>query len=85
MEGMICCGLRGLQELYTTVEGSNVSGEQWATGEVIKLLKTTYGQWLYWCIQVHDTFSGIQTTQLKEELQMAIEAQQDMGWEDLTE
>ena len=27
MEGMICRGLRHLQELYTTVEGSNVTGE----------------------------------------------------------
>ena len=54
MEGMICRGLRGLQELYTTVKGSNVSGEQWATGVVIKLLETTHGQWLYRCIQVHD-------------------------------
>ena len=85
MEGMICHGLWGLQELYTTVEGSNVSGEQWVTGVVIKLLKTTHRQWLYRCIQVHDKFSGIQGTQQKEELQMAIEAQQDMGCGDLTE
>ena len=35
MEGMICRRLWGLQELYTTVEGSNVSGEQWATGVII--------------------------------------------------
>ena len=85
MEGMICSGLWGLQKLYTTVKGSNASGEQWATGVVIKLLQTTHGQWLYWCIQVHDRFSGIQTTQRKDELQMAIETQQDMRWEDLTE
>jgi len=85
MEGMICRGLRGLQELYTTVKGSNVSGEQWATGVVIKLLETTHGQCLYRCIQVHDKFSEIQATQQKEELQMVIEAQQDMGWEDLME
>jgi hypothetical protein len=83
MEGMICRGLRGLQEIYTTVEGSNVTGEQWATGVIIKLLETTHRQWLYRCIQIHDRFSGIQATQHKEELQMAIEAQQDMGWEDL--
>ena len=82
---MICRRLRGLQELYSTAEGSNVSGEQWATGVIIKLLKTTHGQWLYRCIQVHDRFSRIQATQRKEELQRAIEAQQDMGWEDLTE
>ncbi len=41
MEGMICRGLRGLQEIYNTVEGSNVTGEQWATGVIIKLLETT--------------------------------------------
>jgi len=44
VEGMICRGLWGLQELYTTAEGSNVSGEQWATGVVIKLPETTHGQ-----------------------------------------
>ena len=36
MEGMICRGLRGLHELYTTVEGSNVPGE--ATGVIINSL-----------------------------------------------
>jgi bifunctional N-acetylglucosamine-1-phosphate-uridyltransferase/glucosamine-1-phosphate-acetyltransferase GlmU-like protein len=85
MEGMICCVLRGLQEIYTTIEGSNVTGEQWATGVIIKLLETTHGQWLYRCVQVHDRFSGIQATQQEEELQRAIEAQQEMGWEDMTE
>jgi hypothetical protein len=73
MEGMICCGLRGLQEIYTTVKGSNVTGEQWATGVIIKLLKTTHGQWLYCCVQIHNRISRIQATQQKEELQMAIE------------
>jgi hypothetical protein len=63
MEGMICRGLQGLQELYTTVEGSDVSGEQRVMGVIIKLLETTHGQWLYRCIQVHDKFSGIQVTQ----------------------
>jgi hypothetical protein len=85
MEGMICHGLRGLQEVYNTVEGSNNTGEQWAAGVIIKLLETTHGQWLYHSIQVHDRISGIQATQQKEELQMAIEAQQDMGWEGLLE
>ncbi len=44
MEGMICCGLKGLQEIYATVKGSKVTREQWATGVIIKLLKTTHGQ-----------------------------------------
>jgi hypothetical protein len=85
MEGMICCGFRGLQEIYTTVEGSNVTREQWATGVIIKLLKTTHIQWLYPCAQVHNRISGIQATQQNEELQIAFEAQQDMGWEGLLE
>jgi hypothetical protein len=74
MEGMICQGLRGLQEIYTTVQGSNDTGEHWEKGVLIKLLKTTHGQWLYRCIQVHYRISRIQATQQKEELQMVIEA-----------
>jgi hypothetical protein len=54
-------------------------------GVIIKLLETTHRQWLYRCVQVHDKFSGIQVTQQKEELHRAIEAQQEMVWEDLTE
>ena len=53
--------------------------------KIIKLLETTHGQWLYRCVQVHDRISGIQATHRKEELQMAIKAQQDMGWEGLLE
>ncbi len=55
------------------------------TGVIIKLLETPHRQWLYRCVQVHDRFSGIQATQRKEEPQLAIEAQQGMGWEDLVE
>ena len=43
IEGMICRGLRDLQEIYTTVKGSNITGEQWATGVIIKLVETTQG------------------------------------------
>ncbi len=28
MEGMLLCGLRDLQEIYTTIEGLNITGEQ---------------------------------------------------------
>jgi hypothetical protein len=59
MEGMICRGLRDLQEIYTTVKASNVTGEQLAIGVIIKLLKTTHGQWLYCCVQVHNRISRI--------------------------
>jgi hypothetical protein len=59
MEGMICCGLRGLQEIYTTVKGFNVTGEQWATGVIIKLLKTTNRQWLSGCIVASRSTTGL--------------------------
>ena len=85
IEGMICRGLRDLQEIYTTVKGSNITGEQWATGVIIKLVETTHGQWLYYCVQVHDKICGIQATQQKEEPQMAINAHQDIGRKGLLE
>jgi hypothetical protein len=42
IEGMICHGLRGLQEMYTTIEGLNVTEEHWVAGVIIKLLETTH-------------------------------------------
>jgi hypothetical protein len=57
--------LRDLQEMYITVKGLNITGEQWATGVIIKLLETTHGQWLYCCMQIHDRVRvrGTQMTQ----------------------
>ena len=40
MEGMICQGLREMQEMYTMIEGSNVTGEEWAMCVKVKLLET---------------------------------------------
>ncbi len=54
MEGVLCRGLRELQEMHTTMDGSNVTGEQWAIGVIVKLLEVTHRQLLYRCIQVHD-------------------------------
>ncbi len=85
MEGMVSKGLREIQTTYSTFDGSNVSPKQWTTGVVIKLLETTHGQWLYWCIQVHDRVQGTQATLRKEELQKEIEAQQEMGYDGLLE
>jgi hypothetical protein len=85
IEGMLCCGLRNLQEVYITLEGSNITGEQWVTGVIIKLLEITHGQWLYRCVQIHPRVRGTQIMQQKEKLQMEIEAQQDLGWDDLLE
>ena len=54
---------------------------------IIKLLEIAHEQWLYCCVQIHDRdrVRGTQITQRKEQLQMEIEAQQDLGWDDLLE
>jgi hypothetical protein len=83
MEGMVTKELREIQTTYSTVEGSNVSPEQWTVGVVTKLLETTHGQWLYQCIQVHDRVQGTQAMLQKEELQKKIEAHQELGYDGL--
>jgi hypothetical protein len=50
MEGMVCQRLREIQVMFTSIEGSRVTPEQWTTGVVIKLLEATHSQWLYRCI-----------------------------------
>jgi hypothetical protein len=44
MEGMVCRSIRGIQETYTTMEGSNLSPAQWMVGVITKLLEATHGQ-----------------------------------------
>jgi hypothetical protein len=85
MEGMVCRGLRRIQEEYTIMDGSNLASEQWAVGLITKLLEATHGQWLYRCVQIHDKLNGINVTTRKEELQREIEHQQEMGMEGLME
>jgi hypothetical protein len=85
MEGMVCQQLREIQEMFTVIEGSWLTPEQWTTGVVIKLLEATHGQWLYHCVQVHDRVQGTLAMQHKEELQQEIEAQQDQGVDGLLE
>jgi hypothetical protein len=85
MEGMVCKGMRNIQETYTQVEGSNITSIQWTQGLIIKLLEATHSQWLYRCMQIHDRVSGTWATACKEEIQLAIEAQQEMGTENLLE
>ncbi len=45
----------------------------------------THGQWIYRNLLVHDRTTGILETQKKEELQAAIEAQQDLVPEGLAD
>jgi hypothetical protein len=85
MEGMVCRSIRRIQESYTTMDGSNLTPEQWTVGVITKLLKETHGQWLYRCIQIHDRLNGTQVMLRKEELQREIESQQEIGMEGLME
>ncbi len=85
MEGMVCRGVRNIQEMYTQVKGSNIISVQSPQGLIIKLLEATHGQWLYRCVQVHDRVLGTLATARKEEIQLAIEAQQEMRTGDLLE
>ena len=79
MEGMVCQGMRKLQTIYATVEGSCISPEMWTQGLITKLLEITHGQWMYRCVQTHDNVTGTLATVRKERLQAEIEQQQDMG------
>jgi hypothetical protein len=85
MEGVVCRSIRGIQETYTTIEGSNLSPAQWTVVVIIKLLEVTHGQWLYRCTQIHDRLNGTKAMLRKEELQRAIKSQQEMGMEGLME
>ena len=50
------------------------------SGEAIKLLEATHGQWLYRCVKTHDNVAGTSLAKArKEQLQLDIERQQDMG------
>ena len=79
MEGMISKKLQEIQTEYSVIEGSYISPSLWARGLVIKLLEATHGQWIYRCMQTHDTISGAIATTRKEAIQKEIEAQQEMG------
>ncbi len=85
MEGMVCRSIQGIQEMYTTMEGSNLSPAQWMVGVITKLLEATHGKWQYRCAQIHDRLNGTYATLRKEELQKEIESQQEMGMEGLME
>ena len=40
------------------VSGEETSVENWATGLILGLLETTYGQWMYRNLVVYDEVSG---------------------------
>ena len=85
MEGMISKDIVLLQQDYATVYDMKLSLRAWTWGLITKLLEVTHGQWIYRNLLVHDRTTGILATQKKEELQAAIEAQQELGPEGLAD
>jgi hypothetical protein len=79
MEGMICKEIWQIQQTCAGLQGLRLSGRTWGKGLVTKLLEVTHGQWLYRNVQVHDEISGCLATLRKEELQLEIERQQELG------
>jgi hypothetical protein len=85
MEGMVCKEIRVIQSSYSSGTGLCCNTANWGRYLVTHLLEVTHGQWLYRNVQVHDRISGTLATQRKEELQMEIERQQELGTEGLLE
>ena len=85
MEGMVCKEIRAIQSTYSGVTRLRGNTKKWGQDLVTRLLEVTHGQWLYRNVQVHDRISGTLATQRKEELQMEIERQQELGEEGLLE
>jgi hypothetical protein len=85
MEGMVCNEMRTIQRSQCSVAGRRNDTETWGWELVIRLLEITHGQWLYRNVQVHDRITGTIATQRKEELQMEIQHQQELGTAGLLE
>jgi hypothetical protein len=83
MKGMVCKEIRAIQCAHSSVTGLRCNTECWGRELVTHLLEVTHGQWLYRNMQVHDQIAGTLATQQKEELQMEIECQQELGMEGL--
>ena len=85
MEGMISKEFCRIQETHSSLGGSYISGAKWARGLSVKLIDVTYGQWLVRNFLIHDKVSGMLALERKEELQIAIKEQQEMGLDGLAE
>lgn len=85
MEGMISCEIVKIQKQYLDGIGSHLTIDKWCKGLITKLLEATHGQWLYRNVVVHDKVSGDAATRRKEEIQMEIEKQQELGENGLLE
>ena len=83
--GMVLVEIATLQQQHLQVSGSRMIIDGWMTVMINKLLKITHGQWLYHNVMVHDSTPGTLITKRKEEIQLEIERQQELGSEGLLE
>ena len=79
MEVMISKEITGIQKSYLALSSYRLSIDRWTTGLITKLMEVTHGKWLYRNVHVHDSISGTTATIHKEEIQMEIEKQQELG------
>ena len=80
MEGMISTKVVTIQKEFVVIGGCKISPENWAKGLVVKLFEATYGQWLYRNVVVHDLVGGLEAMERKQDLQIEIERQIELGW-----
>lgn len=85
MEGMISKEFCKIQDTHSRLGGGHLSGDKWAQGLSTKLMEMTHGQWLVRNFLIHDNVSGMLALERKEDLQIAIEEQQEMGMDGLAE
>ena len=83
MEGMILGKAVETQKEFMAAGRWNMSLENWAKGLVVKLLEAMHGQWLYRNVVVHDLVGGLEAVKRKQELQVEIERQMELGGEGL--
>ncbi len=81
MEGMISKKLVCIHEDCHALTGRGLSAISWASQLVVRLLKGTHGQWIYRNVQVHDEQQGTLRTREKEELQLQIEEEMELGFD----
>ena len=79
MEGMVSKEIAAIQTHFLRMSNSRLNIDRWGVGLITKLLECTHGQWLYRNIVVNDRTSGEIATQRKEEIQMEVEKQQELG------
>lgn len=85
MEGVISKETRSIQYNFYHSQGLRLSLTQWAKRLILKLLKSTHGQWIYRNVQIQDSVAGTQATLRKEKILREIEEQLEIGGEGLLE